>query len=149
MTNQKKPSGDYTVGYCKPPKSGQIKKGERRNPKGRPKGSKNLKTDLLEELGEMLRVHEGGREHRISKQRALIKTQVARALNGNDRAAAKILDLYLKVVGLEDAAADADLSLTGDEREVLEKLGERLRRQAGLGAPETDGDKSEDDGEGS
>ncbi len=149
MTNQKKPSGDYTVGYGKPPKSGQIKKGERRNPKGRPKGSKNLKTDLSEELGEMMRVRESGKEHRISKQRALIKTQVARALSGNDRAAAKIIDLYLKVVGIEDAAADADLSLTEDEREVLDKLGERLRRQAGLGAPATDGDESEDDGEGS
>ncbi len=148
MTNQKKPSGDYTVGYGKPPKSGQIKKGERRNPKGRPKGSKNLKTDLLEELSEMMRVRESGKEHRISKQRALIKTQVARALNGNDRAAAKILDLYLKVVGIEDAAADADLSLTEDEREVLEKLGERLRRRAGLGAPETAGDNPKDDGEG-
>ncbi len=97
----------------------------------------------------MMRVRESGKEHRISKQRALIKTQVARALSGNDRAAAKIIDLYLKVVGLEDAAADADLSLTGDEREVLEKLGERLRRRAGLRAPETDGDESEDDGEGS
>jgi len=149
MANQKKPSGDYAIGYGKPPKSGQIKKGERRNPKGRPKGSKNLKTDLLEELSEMMRVRESGKDHRISKQRALIKTQVARALNGNDRAAAKIIDLYLKVVGIEDAAADADLSLTLDEREVLEKLGERLRRRAGLGAPETDGEESEDDGEGS
>ncbi|MHA1569879.1 MAG: DUF5681 domain-containing protein [Alphaproteobacteria bacterium] len=139
MTNQKKPSGDYPVGYGKPPKSGQIKKGERRNPKGRPKGSKNLKTDLLEELGEMMRVRESGKEHRISKQHALIKTQVARALNGNDRAAAKVIDLYLKVVDLEDAAADADLSITEDEREVLEKLGERLRRQAGLGAHDHDG----------
>ncbi len=149
MTNQKKPSGDYTVGYGKPPKSGQIKKGERRNPKGRPKGSKNLKTDLLEELGEMMRVRESGKEHRISKQRALIKTQVARALNGNDRAAAKIIDLYLKVVGIEDAAADADLSLTEDEREVIENLGERLRRRAGLSAPAADDDNPKDDGEGS
>ena len=97
----------------------------------------------------MLRVHEGGREHRISKQRALIKTQIARALNGNDRAAAKIIDLYLKVVGIEDAAADADLSLTEDEREVIEKLGERLRRRAGLSAPAADDKKPKDDGEGS
>ena len=111
MVDKKKPSGDYDVGYGKPPKSGQIKKGERRNPKGRPKGSKNLKTDLLEELGEMMRVRESGKDHRISKQRALIKTQVARALSGNDRAAAKIIDLYLKVIGIEDAAADADLCL--------------------------------------
>ena len=148
MADKKKPSGDYEVGYGKPPKSGH-KKGEKRNPRGRPKGSKNLKTDLLEELSEMMRVRESGKDHRISKQRALIKTQVARALNGNDRAAAKIIDLYLKVVGIEDAAADADLSLTEDEREVLDKLGERLRRRAGLRAPETDGDDSEDDGEGS
>ncbi len=149
MTNQKKPSGDYPVGYCRPPIKNQFKKGERRNPRGRPKGSKNLKTDLLEELGEMMRVRESGKEHRISKQRALIKTQVARALNGNDRAAAKIIDLYLKVVGIEDAAADADLSLTEDEREVLEKLGERLRRRAGLSVPAADDKKPKDDGEGS
>ena len=148
MVDNNKPGGDYEVGYGKPPKSGQIKKGERRNPRGRPKGSKNLKTDLLEELGEMLRVHEGGREHRISKQRALIKTQVARALNGNDRAAAKIIDLYLKVVGIEDAAADADLSLTEDERAVIEKLEERLRRRIGIAARKTDDKNSdEDDGE--
>ncbi len=149
MADTETPSGDYEVGYRKPPKSGQIKKGERRNPKGRPKGGKNLKTDLLEELGEIMRVRENGKERCISKQRALIKAQVARALNGNDRAAAKIIDLYLKVVGIEDAAADADLSLTEDEREVIEKLGERLRRRAGLSAPAADGDHPEDDGEGS
>ena len=112
-------------------------------------GAQNFKTDLLEELSETMKIREGGRERRISKQRALIKTQVARALNCNDRAAAKIIDLYLQVVGLEDAAADADLSLTEDEREVLDKLGERLRRRAGLTAPEAGGDESEDDGEGS
>ncbi len=150
MADTRKPSDDYEVGYRKPPKSGQIKKGERRNPKGRPKGGKNLKTDLLEELGEMLRVHEGGREHRISKQRALIKTQVARALNGNDRAAAKIIDLYLKVIGLDDDAADADLPLTEDERAVIEKLEERLRRRMGITARKTDDknpDKDDDGGE--
>ena len=147
MVDNNMPGGDYEVGYGKPPKSGQIKKGERRNPKGRPKGSKNLKTDLLEELGETMMVREGGRERRISKQRALIKIQVARALNGNDRAAAKIIELYLKVIGLEDAAADADLPLTEDERAVIEKLEERLRRRAGLTARKTDDDNPNDGGD--
>ena len=149
MADKKKPTGDYEVGYCRPPKKNQIKKGERRNPKGRPTGRKNLKTDLLEELGQQMKVREDGKEHRISKQRALIKTQVARALNGNDRAAAKIMDLYLKVIGIEDAAADADLSLTEDERAVFEKLEERLRRRAGLTAPQTDGENPEYNGENS
>ena len=147
MADKKKPTGDYEVGYCRPPKAHEFPKDTSGNPKGRPKGARNLKTDLLEELGETMMVREGGRERRISKQRALIKIQVARALNGNDRAAAKIIELYLKVIGLEDAAADADLPLTEDERAVIEKLEERLRRRAGLTARKTDDDNPNDGGD--
>ncbi len=147
MAERKKPTADYEVGYCRPPKAHEFPKDTSGNPKGRPKGARNLKTDLLEELGEQMKVREGGRERRISKQRALIKIQVARALNGNDRAAAKIIELYLKVIGLEDAAADADLPLTEDERAVIEKLEERLRRRAGLTARKTDDDNPNDVGD--
>ena len=147
MADRKKPTADYEVGYCRPPKADEFPKDTSGNPKGRPKGARNLKTDLLEELDETMMVREGGRERRISKQRALIKIQVARALNGNDRAAAKIIELYLKVIGLEDAAADADLPLTEDERAVIEKLEERLRRRAGLTARKTDDDNPNDGGD--
>ena len=144
MADKNIPAGDYEVGFGKPPKEHRYPKGTSGNLKGRPKGAKSLKTDLLEELGETMKVREGGREHRISKQRALIKIQVARALKGNDRAAAKILDLCLKVIGLDGDAADADLPLTEDERAVIEKLGERLRRRAGVTARKTD-DKNPDE----
>ncbi len=147
MADRKKPTADYEVGYCRPPKAHEFPKDTSGNPKGRPKGARNLKTDLLEELDETMMVRERGRACRISKQRALIKIQVARALNGNDRAAAKIIELYLKVIGLEDAAADADLPLTEDERAVIEKLEERLRRRAGLTARKTDDDNPNDGGD--
>ncbi len=147
MAEKKKPTGNYEVGYCRPPKAHEFPKDTSGNPKGRPKGARNLKTDLLEELGETMMVREGGRERRISKQRALIKIQVARALNGNDRAAAKIIELYLKVIGLEDAAADADLPLTEDEHAVIEKLEERLRRRASLTARKTDDKNPDEDGD--
>ena len=147
MADKMKSTGEYDVGYCRPPKEHRFPENTSGNPKGRPKGAKNLKTDLPEELGETMKVREGGRECHISKQRALIKTQVARALNGNDRAAAKIFDLYLKVIGLDDDAADADLPLTEDERAVIEKLEERLRRRAGLTARKTDDDNPNDGGD--
>ena len=140
MTEKKKPAGDYEVGYAKPPEHTRFKKGQSGNRKGRPKGAKNLKTDLMEELGERLRVHEGDKVRYVSKQRALIKSLVARALKGNDRAAAKIIDLYLKVIGLEDVAADADLPLSDEERAVIENLTDRLRRQ--LDNTEGDGEAS-------
>jgi hypothetical protein len=64
MANKKKPpengaSHVYQVGYGKPPKHTQFKLGESGNPQGRSKGTKNLKTDLAEELCEKIVVHEG------------------------------------------------------------------------------------------
>ncbi len=77
----------------------------------------------------------------------MIKSLVARALKGNDRAAAKVLDLYLRVTGIDDDAKDVGLPLTDDERAVMQALEERLRRRAGLAAPKSD-DKSPDDDDG-
>lgn len=69
----------YKVGYGRPPKATRFKPGQSGNPKGRPKGRCNLATDLASELNEQITVREDGRPRRISKQRALIKSLMARA----------------------------------------------------------------------
>jgi len=51
-------SDEYEVGFGKPPKDTQFKPGQSGNTAGRPKGSKNLKADLLEELSEMMKISE-------------------------------------------------------------------------------------------
>ena len=52
---------DYEVGYGRPPKDKQFKKGQSGNPKGRPKGSRNFRTDLQEELQMQVQVTENGK----------------------------------------------------------------------------------------
>ena len=50
----------YEVGYGKPPRSGQFTKGKSGNPKGRPKGSKNLASIVLRESRQPVRVNGPG-----------------------------------------------------------------------------------------
>src|SRR5260221_10150889 len=81
-------SSDQTeVGYGRPPRHSRFNKGQSGIPKGRAKGTNNLKTDLTEELEEMILVREGTQTIKISKQRAILKTLIARTLKGDGRAA--------------------------------------------------------------
>ena len=107
----------YEVGYKKPPKKTQFKKGNRANPKGRGK-TKNLKTDLREELAEPITLHENGARLVISKQRAMIKTALAKALQGDMRAMGVITNLAVKL--LEAELAEETNDLTTEDRGILE-----------------------------
>jgi hypothetical protein len=108
-----------------PPKHTQFKKGSSGNPKGRPKGSRNLKTELAEELDELIEIREDGRVRRVSKQRAMIKGGVARAIQGDQRAFANILSLVLKVMG-DEAKEDVKAGLTDAQRAVIDHFKKRL-----------------------
>ena len=66
-------ASDYDVGYGKPPKTNQFPKGQSGNPEGRPKHTRNLKTDLLEELNEEIPIRDGTRIKHVTKQRALVR----------------------------------------------------------------------------
>jgi len=116
--------GGYRIGYGKPPKATQFKKGNSGNPRGRPKGRRNLATDLAAELNEHVTVREEGRSRRISKQRALIKSLMAKALQGDVRATTAFLALYARVITeIPEEQADA---LETDELQILRRFAPRL-----------------------
>jgi hypothetical protein len=71
---------DYEVGYGKPPHHTRFKKGQSGNPRGRPKGSKNLPTLLSEALNEPVVVAENGRRRKITMRQAIIKQLVKRSV---------------------------------------------------------------------
>ena len=114
-------SGDYKVGYGKPPKKHRFKKGQSGNPRGRPKGTRNLKTDLAEELAERISLREGERALRVSKQRALLKSLMAKALKGDARAAALILALVQRLLS-EDAAEGQAVELSTEDKAILTRF---------------------------
>lgn len=132
--------GDYEVGYKKPPPRSRFRKGRSGNPKGRPKATKNLKTDLMEELAERISLREGETRKRVSKQRALVKSLTAKAIKGDTRAASAILGMIYRLLE-DEAPAEEDAPLTSEERAVLESLEARFlhraRHKAGHNAGET------------
>jgi replication-associated recombination protein RarA len=120
-------AGDYPVGYGKPPKHTQFKPGTSGNPKGRPKETKNLKTDLVEELAEKILVHEGDGSKKISKQRAVVKSLVTRTLKGDARAANTLLPMMMRLLDTgEGAQTEEPEELHPDELEILEAYKARL-----------------------
>jgi hypothetical protein len=111
--------GDYQVGYGRPPTQSRFKPGQSGNPRGRTKGMLNLKTDLGEELAERIRVREGQRELLMSKQRAMLKALVAKALKGDTRAMGLLLTLISKHLESEIPAAGEDI-LSQTDRDILD-----------------------------
>ena len=87
----------YQVGFQRPPRHTQFRKGTSGNPKGRPRDSKNLATELEEALGEKVAIVENGRRRKITKRCAMIKQLVNKAASGDLRASRQLTDLEFRL----------------------------------------------------
>ena len=92
------PTKAYEVGFGRPPRHTRFRAGKSGNPKGNAKGAVNLATDVQDELAERIGIREGGRNLKVSKQRALVKALLARGLKGDTRAAGLLLQLVAKLI---------------------------------------------------
>lgn len=116
---------DVPVGYGRPPRQSQFRPGQSGNPRGRPKGVKNLSTDVSEELAERILVSEGGKPSKVTKQRALLKTLLAKALKGDVRAAVQIISLTPMAEQARQAVQAAH-SMSPADQEILEAFARKL-----------------------
>jgi hypothetical protein len=85
--------GDYEVGYGKPPLHTRFKRGRSGNPRGRPRGERNLSSLLNQALNEPVVVTENSGLKRISKRQAAFKQLVNEAAKGNWRALKLLVDI--------------------------------------------------------
>ena len=113
------------VGYRKPPRDTRFKPGQSGNPKGRPKGVKNLATDLQEELEQKITVTEANQTLQVTKQRAMLKTLFAKALKGDARSANVLINLILGLEESKESEKDVQ-ALSYEDMELLQAYREKL-----------------------
>ncbi len=126
MADNASEDDSYDVGYGKPPLATRFQKGVSGNPRGRPKGARNLSTVVSAALNEKVLITENGRKRRISKYEAAVKQLVNRAAGGEARATQLLLGLIqagearaveTPLPGFEDGDEDA-------MRELMRRLGQ-------------------------
>jgi hypothetical protein len=118
---------DYQVGYGRPPQHTRFKRGESGNPTGRPKGSKNLTTLFEKELKQRVVVTESGRRRSITKQEAMVKHLVNKAVSG-DRPLMQLLLDEIRLVEARAASSPSGTNLDEADREVMRQIQKRMRR---------------------
>jgi hypothetical protein len=77
---------NYKVGYSKPPKQSQFKKGTSGNPNGRPRGSKNPATVINKVFWKPVKVTQDGKPTRIPIIELALTRLVTNAAKGDHKA---------------------------------------------------------------
>ncbi|MFY9745473.1 MAG: DUF5681 domain-containing protein [Acidobacteriaceae bacterium] len=92
---------DCEVGYQKPPKRSQFKKGVSGNPSGRPKKAQDLDSQVLREMNADLPINENGKRRVIKKREGVVKQLVNKALSGKLSATRLLIPFYERALEKE------------------------------------------------
>lgn len=127
----------YEIGYGKPPKHTRFKPGQSGNPRGRPRGARNLRTAIREALQEKIVIRESGRTRKLTKMDAIVQVALNKGLKGDPKGLAAIVQLA-KWAGLMDEEPDTSSkeSLGADDQAILDDYLARL----GVEPPPTESD---------
>ena len=121
-------AGVPKVGRCNPPKHTQFRKGMTGNPKGRPKGSKNLSTYLMEAARDQVSATVDGRTRKISKIQATAMQLATKAAGGDQAAIGKFLDWMDEIETRAAAVKPSQFPLSAPDIEVLRAAYERMKQ---------------------
>ncbi len=120
----------YEVGYGKPPQNTRFKPGQSGNPRGKPKGAKNLATIVYNAINEKVVVTENGKRRKRSMLEVAVKQLINKAAMGDQKALTQLLPLVQIIEGRAEADAASTPILAEADELVMAHIGERLRQNA-------------------
>jgi hypothetical protein len=112
------------VGYGKPPRHTRFKPGQSGNPKGRPKGSKNLATELQQQLRKMVTITVDGKPKRMTVQEVIAR----RLANDSMKGITKAIELLIKLASVKSDEAGNGASREPElpDKNALRRIHKRL-----------------------
>ena len=116
---------ESSVGYGNPPGDTRFKKGVSGNPRGRPKGSRNIASVFAKTLREKVVINEHGQRKSITKLEAAIKQLVNKAASGDHRSVQLIVSLSREAEARE-LSSPARSGLREFDQSVMESIVRRI-----------------------
>jgi len=102
------PAANYQIGYGKPPKYAQFKKGVSANPGGRRKKPVTMAQTLQQQLSESIEVLVDGKRTVITKMEAAVRRLIDKAING-DMSAFRVLSVLSQVLSDSPSVSSSEL----------------------------------------
>jgi hypothetical protein len=130
------------VGKGKPPMHSRWKPGQCGNPRGRPKGSLNFKTEVKRMLEAPIVVNENGKTTRVSTRKAALLRVREGALKGNHRFLSILLGYAVWVDGALATESPGDIS--NDDQAILDAYREEIRAETTKDNSESGNDDRKD-----
>jgi hypothetical protein len=117
---------DNASGYRRPPQGSRFKPGRSGNPKGRPKGARNLKADLTALMKRRVAIREDGELRQVSRQEAMLLSLFEKAVRGDVKASGQLIAMLMKMEAHETAPSEPAV-VTDNDRAIVDDF---LRRNS-------------------
>jgi hypothetical protein len=128
MQSSKRKSAGKKGARSSPPKYTQFQPGKSGNPDGRPKGSKNLSTLMMEAARDQVSATIGGKTRKISKIQATTMQLATKAAGGDHAAMGRFLDWIDEIETRAAAVKPAQFPLSAPDLEVLRAIYDRMKQ---------------------
>jgi hypothetical protein len=139
-----KRKSSQSVGYRRPPKTTQFKKGKSGNPSGRPKGSRNVGAVLRDVIDQKIQITENGKVRHLPALKVMLRRAFNDAMRSGPGAQKFFFSLIDRYADLNETAVVPDIDeVLAEDREILARY---LGMVSGTSSSSTE-HPEDDDGE--